>query len=256
MRSLRLRLSAIALGLGLTLAAACGGPSDTPPAPLARHFDDMYIAAIPLDQKQAVVTTQQDWSVAKMQHAKAEADLNDATTQLDIARNDAKNAHNDTDSAVKNKKAADTSADQNRINEAVKELHNSEVAAKAADERIKYLGAYRDWLKRLLRFTEENMYWREAQYELAKASLAQKNNIAPKGFAYDQYVGQEAERAKRVTGARDKAEAEKQHAASVRDGWLHLQGDADRARGRTTPIADPMAPKAGTVGPDDPAAAH
>lgn len=239
MRSLPKLLLSVALA-----AAACGGASDPPPAPLARHFDDMYIAAIPLDQKQAVVTTQNDWAVAKMQRAKAEADLGEAGTLLEVARNDAKNAHNDTDSAVKTKKAADQSGDQNRIGEAVKELQGVELGAKAADERVRYLTSYRQWLARGVRFAEEQMYWRESQYELAKAKVAKTGSIAPKGFAFEHYVAQEAARGKRVTGARAKADAAKARAVADRDRWLKLQAEADKARGRTTEVRDPMAPVA------------
>ena len=38
-----LTVGVFSIGLG-----ACGGSSDTPSGPLAKHFDDMYIAAIPL----------------------------------------------------------------------------------------------------------------------------------------------------------------------------------------------------------------
>src|SRR5215470_12902919 len=85
-------LSKIFASLVVVSVAACGGPSDAPPGPLAKHFDDMYIAAIPLDQKQQVVQTQNDWSLAKMENAKAEADLNSVNTQIDIGRNDVKAA--------------------------------------------------------------------------------------------------------------------------------------------------------------------
>ena len=44
--------------------------------------------------------TQNDWSISKMENAKAEADFNDATTQLTVARNDAKSAHLGVESAV------------------------------------------------------------------------------------------------------------------------------------------------------------
>src|SRR6185295_6118823 len=54
------------------LVAGCGGASDSPPGPLGKHFDDMYIATIPPGQKPTVVQTQQDWSVARMENAKAE----------------------------------------------------------------------------------------------------------------------------------------------------------------------------------------
>ena len=74
----------------LALAAACGGPSDSPPGPLAKHFDDMYIAAIPLDQKKAIVDTQQGWSIAKMENANAESQYNESATQLGVAQNELK----------------------------------------------------------------------------------------------------------------------------------------------------------------------
>ena len=40
-----------------------------------------------------------------------------------------------------------------------------------------------------MRYAQENMYWREAQFEVAKAQIGQENNIAPKGVTYD-YVPQ------------------------------------------------------------------
>src|ERR1051325_6855030 len=146
------------------LAAACGGcggSSDSPPGPLAKHFDDMYIATIPPAQKPTVVQTQQDWSVARMENAKAEADLNESATQLSIAQNDQKRARLDIDSAVSTKKPAEPSADTNRMNDATKNLHTAEDVGKAADARVKYIEAYRNYLRVVQRYTQENMYWRE-----------------------------------------------------------------------------------------------
>src|ERR1044071_89305 len=140
------------------LAAACGGcggSSDSPPGPLAKHFDDMYIATIPPAQKPTVVQTQQDWSVARMENAKAEADLNESNTQLSIAQNDQKRARLAVESAVSAKKAAEASADTNRVNQSTKELHTAEDIAKAADERIRYIEAYRAYLQVALRYAQE-----------------------------------------------------------------------------------------------------
>src|SRR3954469_21367895 len=95
----------------LVLLVACGGAEDTPPGPLGRHFDDMYIAAIPLDQKKAVLDTQQGWSVGKMEQAKAESDFNESATQLEVARNELRSAKLTVDSAISQKKSADQSAD-------------------------------------------------------------------------------------------------------------------------------------------------
>ena len=77
---------------------------------------------------------------------------------------------------------------------------------------MKYFEAYRDYLKRYWRYTQENMYWREAQYELAKAQLAKKNNIAPKGVDYDDFPKQERRRASKRAQSRE-AEARSREAA-------------------------------------------
>jgi len=234
-------------------ASGCGGPSDAPPGPLAKHFDDMYIAAIPLDQKQQVVQTQNDWSLAKMENAKAEADLNSVNTQIDIGRNDVKAAKLAVDSANAQKKDADKSADTNRINQATKEFHTADMLRQAAESRVKYYEAYREYLKRQQRFALENMYAKEAAYELAKAQLGQKNNIAPKGIVYDQFPKQAEERGKRVGGAKDKAESLKRHALDTRDTWLRLQKEADASNGKQSSFPDPMAaPPPATAGGNNP----
>jgi hypothetical protein len=230
------------LAVGVQLVA-CGGSSDTPPGPLAKHFDDMYIAAIPLDQKQSVVTTQNDWSVAKMQNAKAEADFNESNTLISIVRNDQKAAKLGVDSAISNKKSAEASADTTRMNQATKDLHTAEDVAKAADARVKYYEAYREYLKVVLRHAQENMYWREAQYENAKAQLGQKSNIAPKGVSYDAFPKQEQERSKRAASAKDRADSQRGRAQSARENWLKAQETADREAGRSTNLPDPLGSK-------------
>jgi tetratricopeptide (TPR) repeat protein len=241
------KIFAIAVLASVVALGACGGSQDAPPGPLAQHFDDMYIAAIPLDQKQPVVQSQNDWSVAKMENAKAEADLNESTTQLTVVRNDQKATRLAVDSAVSNKKSADASADTNRINQATKDLHTAEDLAKAADERVKYYEAYREYLKVVLRHAQENMYWREGQYELAKAQLGQKNSIAPKGVAYDTFPKQEQERGKRTSSAKDRVDTAKGHALSARDNWLKAQEIADRENGHPTNLPDPMAPRSASA---------
>jgi len=203
----------------------------------------MYIAAIPLDQKQSVVTTQNDWSVAKMQNAKAEADFNESNTLISIVRNDQKAAKLGVDSAISNKKSAEASADTTRMNQATKDLHTAEDVAKAADARVKYYEAYREYLKVVLRHAQENMYWREAQYENAKAQLGQKSNIAPKGVSYDAFPKQEQERSKRAASAKDRADSQRGRAQSARENWLKAQETADREAGRSTNLPDPLGSK-------------
>ncbi len=232
----------------LSLATACGGgSSDSPPKPLGQHFDDMNIAAVPLDQKQTVVTSQNDWSVAKMENAKAEADYNAINSQISVVKNDRDKAKLSVSSAISNKKTAEASNDTNKLNAAQKDLRTAELAVKAADARIKYYEAYRNYLKRLWRTTQENMYWREAQYELAKAQVGQKNNIAPKGISYESFPKQESERSKRAASAKGQTDSEKNKASSAHDNWLKAQQAADQAAGTTSSFPDPMQPRVGTT---------
>ncbi|HET7503988.1 MAG TPA: hypothetical protein VFK02_23365 [Kofleriaceae bacterium] len=237
------KIFAIAVLACVATLAACGGSSDSPPGPLGNHFDDMYIARIAPADKPDVQRTQQDWSLARAENAKAEADLNDLESQLAVVRNDQKAAHLQVDSAVTSKKAADASADTNRINDATKNLHTAEDVAKAADARVKYFEAIRGYMKRQVRYTQEVMYWREAQYELAKAQTGQKNGIAPKGVSFDAFPKQEQERSKRQSSAKSQLDSEKQHVMSVRDNWLRAQETADRESGRSGALPDPMGSK-------------
>jgi len=198
-------VSIVALG---TLGG-CGGAQDTPPGPLAMHFDDMYIARISPDQKQSVVQSSNDWSLARMENAKADADFNESTNQLSVVGLAEKKDKLGVEAKLSTKKSAETSGDTTRINQAVKELHTAEDVAKAATERVKYLEAYREYLKVVQRYTQENMYWRESQYELAKVQIGQKNNIAPQGVALDKFPQQEQDRARRAASAKPKVESAK-----------------------------------------------
>ncbi len=229
-----------AIGVAVLLAAGCGS-SDSPPQPLQRKFDEMHVARFTLEQKSDIVKARNDWEVSRMENANAEAQLAEINNQVGIVKNDHKAAKLAVDNAVANKKSAEASADTNRINAATKELHTAELALRAAEARVKYFEAYREYLKRLGRYTAENMYWREAQFEVTKAKLAQANNIAPKGVQYDWYPKQEAERNRRAQGSRGKMESERQRAQGARDNWLRQQQAADQASGRPTSLPDPMA---------------
>jgi len=230
-----------AFGVAVMLAASCGG-GDSPPKPLERRFDEIHVAKFTLEQKANIVKARNDWEVSRMENANAEAQLGEINNQIAIVKNEQKSAKLSVDSAVAAKKAADASADTNRINAATKDLHNAELAQRAAEARTKYFEAYREYLKRLARHTAENMYWREAQFELAKAQLAQQNSIAPKGVQYEWYPKQEQERNKRAESARGKSESEKARAQSARENWIRQQQAADQASGKSTSLPDPMAP--------------
>lgn len=240
-----LAIAALALAAG---PGGCGGGSDSLPGPLAKHFDDMYIASVPPAQKPSVVQSQQDWSVARMDNAKAEAEFNESATQLEVAQNDQKAARLGVDSAVSTKKAAEASGDANRISQATRDLQTAEDLTRAADARVRYIEAYRNYRRVALRCAQETMYWREAQYEVAKAQVGQNNHISPKGIEYDAFPRQEQDRRKRASSAKDRLDTEQGRVQSARETWMKAQETADREYGRPANFPDPMAAKSGSTG--------
>ena len=226
------------------LVAGMGcGASDEPPKPLGSHYDDMYIAGVPLDQKQSMIQTQQDWNVARMQNANADTQEKEAESQLHQAHNDVKAAQLGVDSASSNKKLADQSADMNRINAATKDLNTAHDLQKAAEARVHYLEAYVRYLRRYERWTQENMYFREAQFENSKAQIGQKNNIAPKGVVYASFGKQMDERQHRTESAKSNYEELLNDAKKQRDGWIKVQTMADTENGHPGTYWDPLAVK-------------
>jgi hypothetical protein len=142
-------------------------------------------------------------------------------------------------------------ADANKQNQAENDERAAEMGKKAADARIKYYESYRSYLKKWIRFTAEQMYWREAQYELAKSQVGQAAGLRRSDINYAEFGPQEAERAKRAEKARDSALSEKKRAADARESWLKAQSEADGLSGKRSNFPDPMlahSQAAGTTG--------
>jgi hypothetical protein len=234
-------MRALSMVFAIALLVACGGGNeDARPGPLGTRIDMNHVALLDMAQKQAMLAAQNDWQVAQAENAQAEAQYNAINQKMTGVQNDKQVAQLKVSTAASNKKAADASADTNKINAAEKDLRTAELGVRAADSRIAYYNAYRAYLLRHWRHTEENMYWREAQFELAKAQLAQKNNIAPKGVTYANFPPQEADRNKRAAAAKGKVDAEKQKASAAREAWLKAQQTADQASGTPSAFEDPM----------------
>lgn len=229
------------LALAVILLIGCGGGGgESKPKPLKYRYDDSLLVQVSTDQRTAVDASRAAWNRAQDEHRKAEADYNEVNGQMAVVKNDRKAAQLKIDSAKSMKKQADSTSDMNKINAAQKELRTAELLKKAADARLKYYEAYRNFLKKHMRFTAEQMYWREAQYELAKSQLGQANAIRRNDINYANYGPQESERAKKAEKARDAALSEKQKAASARENWLKLQAEADQHAGARSNHPDPM----------------
>jgi len=233
-----LKLFALAV---FAFAIGCGGGGgESKPKGLKVHYDDALLVQIPAEQRAAADAARTAWEKAKDENNKAEADYKEVDGQMSIVKNDRKSAQIKIDNAKSMKKQADASNDGNKQNAAQKDLRSAELGKKAADERVKYYEAYRGFLKKYMKFTAENMYWREAQYELAKSQLGQANALRPPKVNYAEFGPQEAERATKAQKARDSAQNDKQHAADARERWLKAQTEADQMAGAKSNFPDPM----------------
>lgn len=228
------------IALASTVAfGACGGGGDPGPQPLRYTLDDMHIAQVPIEEKRSVIEAQQAHSVARMQHAKAMADHDDIGTQLDVAKNEQKQAILEEKSADRKLKAANDSGDLNRVNSAKRELRASELSRKAIDEKVGYLKELRNYYKKLVRATKEEMYHQEARYELAKAQLAKRKNIRPRDFEYAKYEEQSRDRARRSQRAQQEAKQELSKADARKKKWKGLEKESQRMRGGQTGANEP-----------------
>lgn len=222
----------------LVLLPACGG-GEPRPGPLQYTLDDMYIATVPLEEKQVVLQAQNDFAAAKMERATAEAAYNESATELQVAKNELAQAELDEQSAQSRKKAADDSGDMNRMNASAQEVRAAKLAREAAAKKVEYMQAQQVYLKKKLLQAEDDVYGKEARYELTKARLAQANNIRPKGFEMANFQRQSQERSKYAQRSKALLQRDKAKADTLRREWQTLEREAERARGGG---ASPTAP--------------
>ena len=221
------------LGLITTLLWGCGGGGNPGPKPLSFHFDDMYIARVAMEEKQPIIEAQNEYSKAKMERAEAEAGLEDVKTKMSVAKNERQQALLEEKSARAKEKAANDSGDMTRVNNAKRELRSSELLRRAADQKIEALKAKRVYLKRLVRYTIENMYAKEAKFELAKGRVAKKNNVRPRGFKISNYEKQASQRSREAQKSKALAEREKSQFEKEKKKWKSMNSESDKARGKS-----------------------
>ena len=227
--------------LVICLVIGCGGGGgESKPKPLKTRYDEALLVQVAAEQRTAADAARTTWMKSQDENRKAEADYNEVNGQMNIVKNDKKSAELKLSNAKEMKKQADKSADANKQNAAQNELRAAERGKSAAEARVKYYENYRNFLKKWMRFTAEQMYWREAQYELAKSQVGQAAGLRRSDINYAEYGPQEADRAKKAEKARDNAQSQKKSAADAREAWLKAQAEADQAAGARSNFPDPM----------------
>lgn len=219
--------------------AACGGGGASRPGPLKHTIDEMYIASIPMEQQQPVLEAQTEFQRARMEQNQVEVEYNESATELQVAQNELAQANLDEKSAQSRKKAADSSADMNRVDAANRELNTTKLSRQAAAKKVEYIKAKRALSKKKMLQAEDETYAKQARHELAKARLAKANNIRPKGFDLPNFERQAQDRAKYAQRSKQLISGDVQKTENLRREWQALVRDADRAKGQGQPNQNP-----------------
>ena len=216
-----------------TVAAlcACGG-STPPPQPLRHNFDESYIAQVGMSEREAELVAQNQYNRARTRFLKAEADFKASKTNIAVAKNARQQALSEEKSAQIRMKAAEDSGDMNRINAARAEVRAAELERRAADDKVAALVAHSNFLKAFEYYAQEEMFRQEALYELAKAKIAKKSNIRPKGFELETYKNQAEARVNKVKQRKATADAAKAKADAAKLKWTQRKREAAEARAR------------------------
>jgi len=233
--------------------AACGGAAEEMPKPLEHTVEDMHIAQVPIEQKQAVIQAKQDYDVAMMEKAKAEADLADLDVKISICGNEAAAAGLAEKSARTEKEAAYRTADMTRHNNADRELHTAQLGKQAADAKVAFLKAKRDYMRRRVRFNTFDLYFKEAKWQLEKAKVAQAHNIRPPGFAMVAFDDQLRLRSEAAQREKTKADREQQRAEERRREWNARDRAWNAAKPRLGQMPAPTTTSTDTTGVITPA---
>ena len=239
---MRARLFAIAWGflaVGLLSCpvTGCGGSTASGPSPLRHTIEDRFLAAVPPTEQTAILEAKKELDLAGMERAKAEADLEDSDTKLNIAHNEAGQAKLAQKSAQAEKLAADKSADLTRKNNADREERTAELGCRAADAKVEFLKAKQKWLQKQVGLTRYREVAKEAKWQLEKARLASAKNIQPEGFVLGNFQDQAADRADVLQRQQSSVDQVKQVADEKQKVWESAKQEYLAAKGPQTPAS-------------------
>lgn len=207
--------------LWLILLVACTKPAG---GPLAHTFDNMKIASIPLESKQAVTQAQQDYELALQQHSKAGEAYRDSDIEQDVSEYQAERT------ILVSQLVA------TRMNNKVQS--NADTAAfarKAADAKVELMRARREWLRALDSSTFYVVYATQAKLELERARVAQTNSLAPAGFDLTSFEQQFEQRSRDALTAATETQKAQQVAEAKLSAWNELEREFMQASAMKTP---------------------
>ena len=219
--------SCLTIAAACVALSACGGPSR--PGPLKHHFDDMYLAKVPIDSKRSVLDAQQDWSIAKMELAKARQDYETAGLDVKVAQNDAKKAKLEAGTLKERKKIAEKAGDLTEINKTTLLLLSADLSFKAGQKKVTYMKAHRSYLRVAIDYAEDIMNLEEADYEMSKARMAQRHNIQPRGFVFANFQKQSERRARQVQTTKVRLEKARAKEEKYKKEWKAFEQQARAA---------------------------
>ncbi len=213
----------LGFALGLTLAGCSSGAK--------YKVDDASLASVPVEEKQGVLSANNDLAVARENKIKADADYRAASNDLAVAENDRKTANVTLDTARIKQKGAEQIADFNAKAAAGQEVEVGKLAVKAADAKVEFLAKRKKWFDRAVDAADAHVRCADTKKELEKARLAQAKGIRPtEKFDISQFEIEYAQQQKNYSDAQLQSDKMKPEVDNLERQYQLAQQTYDGAR--------------------------
>lgn len=233
---MRIRHVMLFVGAGAVLAG-CGGTS------AKYRVDDVALAQVPISEKQAIFTAQNDVSVARSEREKALADARQTEGEIEIAGKEKEQARLEREKAKLEKEAAEKSRDMNRVAASDRSLKVAELGEKTGNAKVYWLEGKRKWQKKMAEVAEEQEAVANSKVELEKAKLAVSRNIKPTNdFNLTNFTADYANKEKRAAEARQEADAARTEMEKREQAYNNLKAQYAEQRNQLAGGSSPMPP--------------
>jgi len=211
------------LGAILLWTAACAtGP---------KQIDDSALAAVPVEEKSAVLAAQNELNQAKAEQEHARSNLSAAKTAYEMARNQSKATQLELENAKMQQKANQASGDLNSADRSAHEVKLAELKVSTARSKLEWLDKKRKWLVETADAADAHVAAAQAKYELEKARVAEARKIRPsENFNLLGFESANLDKQKRYVDARMGAEKMKAEVDSAERSYQSQQSLLDRAK--------------------------